>query len=64
MKRAGQYRAIYKKNKTVLNIKIKRGCQHPSHKFEILWQVAQNSISLQLSCFVAQYGVVFCENIF
>ena len=31
----------------------KRGCQHPSEKFEILWQVAQNSFSLLLSYFVA-----------
>ena len=36
--------------------KLKRGCQHPSHKFEILWRVAQNWISLLLSYFVAQYG--------
>ena len=28
---------------------LKRGCQHPSHKFEIFWQVARNSISLLLS---------------
>ena len=34
---------------------LKRGCQHPSNKFEILWQVAQNSLSLLLSYFVAQY---------
>ena len=33
---------------------IKRVCQHPSNKFEILWQVAQNSFSLLLSYFVAQ----------
>ena len=37
---------------------LKSGCQHPSHKFEILWQVAQNSISLQLSYFVAQYVLI------
>ena len=28
---------------------IKIGCQHPLNKFEILWQVAQNSFSLILS---------------
>ena len=28
---------------------LKRGCQHSSHKFEIFWQVARNSISLLLS---------------
>ena len=27
---------------------LKRGCQHPSDKFEILWQVAQNSFSLYM----------------
>ena len=48
---------------------LKRGCQHPSHKFETLWQVAQNSISLLLSHSVAQYVLIivvqfFCENIF
>ena len=37
---------------------LKRGCQHPSNKFEILWQVAQNSFSLPLSYFVAQYVLV------
>ena len=37
---------------------LKRGCQHPSNKFEILWQVAQNSFSLLLSCFVAQYVLI------
>ena len=36
-------------------IDFKRGCQHPSNKFEILWQVAQNSFSLLFSYFVAQY---------
>ena len=35
-----------------------RGCQHPSNKFEILWQVAQNLFSLLLSYFVAQYVLV------
>ena len=37
---------------------LKRGCQHPSNKFEILWQVAQNSFSLLLSYFVAQYVLI------
>ena len=37
---------------------FKRGCQHPSNKFEILWQVAQNSFSLLLSYFVAQYVLI------
>ena len=37
---------------------LKRGCQHPSHKFEMLWQVAQNSFSLLLSYFVAQYVLI------
>ena len=37
---------------------FKRGCQHPSNKFEILWQVAQNSFSLLLSYFVAQYALI------
>ena len=32
---------------------LKRGCQHPSEKFEILWQGAQNSFSPLLSYFVA-----------
>ena len=35
-----------------------RGCQHPSNKFEILWQVAQNLFSLLLSYFVAQYVLI------
>ena len=46
---------------------IERGCQHPSNKFEILWQVALSSFSLLLLYFVIQYVliiVVFCENIF
>ena len=33
--------------------RLKRGCQHPSHKFEIFWQVAQNLISLLLWYIVA-----------
>ena len=33
--------------------RLKKGCQHPSHKFEIFWQVAQNLISLLLSYIVA-----------
>ena len=37
---------------------LKRGCQHPWNKFEILWQVAQNSLSLLLSYFVAQYVLI------
>ena len=37
---------------------LKRGCQHPSNKFEIFWQVAQNSFSLLLSYFVAQYVLI------
>ena len=37
---------------------LKRGCQHPSNKFEILWQVAQNSFSLLLLYFVAQYDLI------
>ena len=37
---------------------FKRGCQHPSNKFEILWQVAQNSFSHLLSYFVAQYVLI------
>ena len=36
----------------------KRGCQHPSNKFEILWQFAQNSFSLLLLYFVAQYVLI------
>ena len=35
-----------------------RGCQHPSHKFEILWQTAQDLISLLLSHFGAQYVLI------
>ena len=31
---------------------LKRGCQHPSDKFEILWQVAQNSFSLYMPVLV------------
>ena len=37
---------------------LKRGCQHPSHRFEILWQVALNSISSLFSYFVAQYVLI------
>ena len=37
---------------------IKRGCQHPSNKFEILWQVALSSFSLLLLYFVAQYVLI------
>ena len=37
---------------------LKRGCQHPSNKFGILWQVAQNSFSPLLSYFVAQYVLI------
>ena len=37
---------------------FKRWCQHPSNKFEILWQVVQNSFSLQISYFVAQYVLI------
>ena len=37
---------------------IKRGCQHPSNKLEILWQVTQNSFSLLLSYFVAKYVLI------
>ena len=37
---------------------FKRGCQHPSNKFEILWQVTQYSFSLLLSYFVAQYVLI------
>ena len=37
---------------------FKRGCQHPSNKFEILWQIAQNSFSHLLSYFVAQYVLI------
>ena len=37
---------------------FKRGCQHPSNKFEILWQVAQDSFPLLLSFFVAQYILI------
>ena len=36
----------------------KTGCHHPSNKFEIFWRVAQNSVLLLLSYFVAQYVVV------
>ena len=36
----------------------KRGCQHPSNTFEIFWRVAQNSVSLLLSYFVAQYVLI------
>ena len=45
---------------TYVRKNLKRGCQHPSHKLEILWQVAKNSFSRLLSYFVAQYncGVV------
>ena len=41
-----------------LRQRFKRGCQHPSNKFEILWQVAQNSFYLLLSYFVAQYVLI------
>ena len=41
-----------------LEAKLKRGCQHPSNKFEMLWQVAQNSFSRLLSYFIAQYVLV------
>ena len=37
---------------------IKRGCQHPSNKFEILWQVALSSFSLLLLYFVVQYVLI------
>ena len=45
---------------TCVRKNLKRGCQHPSHKLEILWQVAKNSFSRLLSYFVVQYncGVV------
>ena len=46
---------------TTSSASIKRGCQHPSNKFEILWQVAQNSFSLLLSYFVAQYVLIIVE---
>ena len=35
--------------KSIIRKNFKRGCQHPSHKFEISWQVVQNSIYLLLS---------------
>ena len=44
--------------KSIIRKNFKRGCQHPSHKFEISWQVVQNSIYLLLSYFVAQYVLV------
>ena len=47
-----------KMNVVSLNNSLKRRCQHPSNKFEILWQVAQNSFSLLLSYFVAQYVLI------
>ena len=34
---------------------LKRGCQHPSDKFEILWQVAQNSFSLYMLVLVKNF---------
>ena len=37
---------------------FKRGCQYPSNKFEIIWQVAHNSFSLQFSHFVAHYVLI------
>ena len=37
---------------------LKRGCQHPLKKFEILWLIAQNSFSLLLSYFVAQHVLI------
>ena len=37
---------------------IKRGCQHPSNKFEILWQVALSPFLLLLLYFVAQYVLI------
>ena len=47
---------------------LKRGCQHPSDKFEILWQVAQNSFSLYMLVLVknltnnceSQYTCLMC----
>ena len=33
---------------TLLEWVLKRACQHPSDKIEILWQVAQNSFSLYM----------------
>ena len=55
-----KYKTVKDKSKpTVEGSKyIKRGCQHPSNKFEILWQVAQNSFSPLLSYFVAQYVLI------
>ena len=43
---------------TSVNDSLKRGYQHPSNKFEIFWQVNQNSISHLLSYFVAQYVLI------
>ena len=43
---------------------LKRGSQHPSNKFEILWQVTQNSFSLLLSYFAAQYVLIIVVFIF
>ena len=42
----------------IISTRLKRGSQHPSHKFEILWQVAQSSFSPLLSYFVAQYVLI------
>ena len=55
-----KYKTVKDKSKPAVegSKDIKRGCQHPSNKFEILWQVAQNSFSLLLSYFVAQYVLI------
>ena len=37
---------------------LKRGCQHPSYKFEIFWQVTQNSFSVLLHVFLARYVLI------
>ena len=46
------------------NNRFKRGYQHPSNKFEILWQVDQNSFSILLSYFVAQYVLIIVVQCF
>ena len=45
-------------HRAVSYILLKKRCQHLSNKFEILWQVAQNSFSLLLSYFVVQYALI------
>ena len=45
-------------------VALRRGYQHPSNKFETLWQVAQNSFSLLLSYFAAQYVLIIVVNFF